>query len=376
MNWMAQALDLAEQGKFSTKPNPMVGCVIVKNNQLIGAGAHTHYGGPHSEVIALLQAGSDAKGADVYVNLEPCTHHGHTPPCVDALINAGVKSVTIATTDPNPLVNGKGIERLRGAGIQVTVGILEDQAYALNEIFFHYITQKKPFVLAKWAMSLDGKIALSNGSSKWITDLKARSHGHELRKKVSGVIVGAHTVRLDNPQLNVRYVPTDQQPRPIIITKSGHIPFHSYVLERSRNPLIFTSEHACPDFLRFLKEQQISFYQFPLEEGHLPLSTILTTIAYEKMSSVLVEGGSYLLSAFFKQKLVNRLYTYIAPKIIGGTQSLMPIAGENLTHIYKAMQLTTQKIIPLDQDLCLEADTSITPKNYNDFVQLQEKAHV
>lgn len=361
MDWMAKALEIAEQGRFTTQPNPMVGCVIVKNNQIVGSGAHMEFGGHHAESIALSQARDEAQDADVYVNLEPCSHFGNTPPCVDALIRAKVKSVHVATLDPNPLINGQGVEKLRQSGIEVIVGKHQEQAYQLNEVFFHYIIHKKPFVSAKWAMSLDGKIATSQGVSQWITGHQARDHAHELRRRVGGIMVGAGTIRKDNPQLTVRHQPTDSHPRPILITNSGHIPHHSHALKPERNPLIIVSEQSSQEFLRFLKNQELKYYPLASSHGQIPISLVLEILAHEKISSLLIEGGSYLLTEFVKQQEIQRLYVYIAPNIMGGRKSMSPIQGPDLDNLSMTWNFSFKRTIPLGEDLCLVAEPSSPP---------------
>lgn len=379
MDWMAQALQLAEQGRTTCMPNPMVGCVIVKDNQIIGSGAHLKAGSPHAEIIALEQAGEWAKGADVYLTLEPCSHFGRTPPCVDSMIRAGVKTVHIALPDPNPLVNGQSIQKLHQAGIGITLGQCQEQAYQLNKIFFHYITQQQPFVIAKWAMSLDGKIVAPQGnksvqeenreSNRWITSEHARAHAHRIRAQVSAIMVGANTVRQDNPWLTARHGFSDSphtQPRPIVVTLSGEIPQDSNIFAPNRNAIVLTSNQTPQAFLHMLDKRCIEHYQFPLINKHLDLPTVLNKLASLQLSSLLVEGGSHLLTTFFSSDLVNQVYVYISPKIIGKEANLSPMLESDLS--VEEFILHPQQTLTLGPDLCLIAEMPKTPRTYSNFL--------
>ena len=373
MNWMKRAIDLAEKGRSTCPPNPMVGCVIVKNNHIVGEGYHQITGGPHAEIVALQQAQSQAYDADVYVTLEPCCHAGRTGPCIEVLIQAGVRRVHIAIQDPNPLVAGRGIEKLRQAGIEVLVGDCQDEAYYQNQTFFHYITKKSPYVIAKWAMTLDGKIATSRGQSKWITSETAREHAHGLRSQVCGIMVGGNTVRLDNSQLTVRVDVTQdhRQPRPIIVTASGNILLDSPLFESRRNPIIITSNQVPSSFLRDLENRRIDHHKFPLVEETLPMKDVLLLLAQtHHLRSILVEGGNQLLTAFHQEKLMNQVFIYMAPKIMGEANSLSPLGGRDLVDISQIESLHSQEFIPLGVDMCVMAKTAQTPLNYKEFLNV------
>ena len=380
MKFMAQALRMAEYGRTTCAPNPMVGCLIVKNNQIVGSGAHLKAGENHAEINALMQAGSHAQGADVYLTLEPCSHFGRTPPCVDALIAASVKSVHIAVSDPNPLVAGRGIEKLRHAGIEVFLGECAQEAYELNKVFFYYITQKKPFVIAKWAMSLDGKIAKNKHAALdrtcWITSESARAHAHVLRAHVGAIMVGENTVRLDNPELTVRHG-HDQGlsivPRPIVLTVAGDLPYSSKIFASGRNTLVMTSAKVNPYFLAMLDKNKIEHCIVPLDNNLLYLPDVVDKIASMGISSLLVEGGSQLLTSFFSAGLVNKVYTYMAPKIIGGVDSLSPINSEHFFAHNGASVLQKKEIIPLGCDVCFVSETGLTPATYGDFLAAQRR---
>ena len=380
MSFMAQALHIAERGRLTCAPNPMVGCVIVKNNEIVGSGAHLKAGEHHAEVYALMQAGDNARGADVYVTLEPCSHFGRTPPCVDALIKASVKSVHIAVVDPNPLVAGKSVEKLRAAGIEVFLGECAQEAYERNKVFFHYITTKKPFVIAKWAMSLDGKIAHSPSNitekNRWITLQAARMHAHTIRAQVGAIIVGENTVIIDDPDLTVRYGAEEKllvRPRPVVLTACGNIPYDSKILQSGRNTLVMTSIKASSDFLAMLDSKKIEYCFISLDENNfLHLPQVLDVLASKSVSSVLVEGGSQLLTSFFNAGLVNKVYTYVAPKIIGGIDSLSPITGSIFSCENSEFVLKHKEVLLLGQDICFVSETELMPARYSAFIELQK----
>ena len=373
---MAHALHIAEHGRLTCAPNPMVGCLIVKNNTIISSGAHLKAGEHHAEINALIQAGSDASGADVYLTLEPCSHFGRTPPCVDALIAASVKSVHIAISDPNPLVAGRGIEKLRHAGIEVILGECAQEAYELNKIFFYYITHKRPFVITKWAMSLDGKIAGNQSviteKNRWITSEQARAHAHTIRAQVSAIMVGENTVRIDNPELTVRHgVDVNISPRPIVMTVEGNLPYDRKLFAPNRNTLVMTSHKACRNFLAMLDRNNIEYCFVSLENNVLFLPEALDIIASKGISSILVEGGSQLLTSFFNAGLVNKVYTYMAPKIIGGIDSLSPIISGNFLNENDAFVLKQKEIVSLGPDICFVSETSLMPATYDTFIATQ-----
>jgi diaminohydroxyphosphoribosylaminopyrimidine deaminase/5-amino-6-(5-phosphoribosylamino)uracil reductase len=372
MDWMLEALTLAEQGRYTCAPNPMVGCIIVKDGKVVGSGFHQKTGAPHAEQLALGNAGHQAHGADVYVTLEPCCHYGRTPPCADLLIQKNVKNVYIAMEDPNPQVRGQGISRLRAAGINVHIGIHQERAYKLNEVFCYFITQNQPFVNVKWAMSLDGKIAPAQTQTCWITSKEASSHAHELRAQVAGVAVGAGTVRTDNPHLDVRHIVTTHQPRPLIFTTSGHIPATSYLLRQGANTIVLTSNRAPTSFFKLLEDRNIDYLVTPVYQTQLDLTEALKKIAALDISSILVEGGSHLLTHFVQHQLVHRIYAYIGPKIIGGKGSLSPfkdMEGADVTLI----PLTT---IPLGPDVCMVSDTLPVPRKRQGFLHKKELSDV
>lgn len=313
-DYMQRALRLAERGIFSTAPNPRVGCVLVKDGKIVGEAYHQYSGHAHAEALALQQAGEQAHGATAYVTLEPCAHHGQTPPCAQALIDSEIKRVVIACVDPNPLVAGKGIALLEQAGIAVTTGVEQVQALSLNEGFFQRINQQRPFVRLKLATSLDGKTALANGQSQWITCAEARQDGHYWRLYSDAVIAGSGSIINDNARLNARYdsdLP-QKQPLRVIIDSQGKTPTDVAIFSIA-SPILIASTCApskhYPDFV-----EQI---QLPANGKHLCLPSLLTALGERGVNNVLVEAGQALASAFIGQDLVDELLLYLAPTLIG-----------------------------------------------------------
>lgn len=311
--YMQRALELAEKGRFTVSPNPMTGCVIVNNDMIVGEGFHNKAGHPHAEINALLVAGSKAKGATVYVNLEPCCHYGRTPPCAKALIAAGVKKVVISYLDPNPLVLGKGVAELRSAGIEVEIGLEAERAMQLNEIFNYYITKKKPFVILKWAMSLDGKTIAQSGDSRQISALQTQHHAHELRQVVDAVIVGAKTALIDNPQLTARLDAPEngRQPLRIVLANNTRLPAHLRLFNQDEaKTLLVTSR---PDHYREISELGVEVLALP----EPTIASLLIALGKREITSVLVEGGRTLQESFFQAGAVNKIHVYLANVIIG-----------------------------------------------------------
>lgn len=328
-DYMLQALHLAEKGRFTVSPNPMVGCIIVKDDCIVGTGFHQRAGEPHAEIYALEEAGNKAKDATAYLTLEPCTHYGRTPPCINALIQAGVKNVYIASLDPNPIVCGKGVTALESAGINVEVGSCQKQAEELNEIFFHYITQKSPFVISKWAMSLDGKTITNAEDSRQISSTESQYHAHQLRRAVDAILVGANTVRCDNPQLTARLLPNNEkmskQPIRIILSRSGELPPQSKILDPmlpGKTIIISAKKIQQNEFTNANVENIV----LPSDEnGFINISMLLEELGKREITSLLVEGGMNVHQQFFQENKVNRIDVYLAPTIIGISPKKQPI---------------------------------------------------
>ena len=357
-NYMQFALQLAKKGQYTASPNPLVGCVIEKNGHIIGCGWHKAPGSPHAEIEALKKAGSLAKNSNVYVNLEPCFHFGKTPPCVDALIAAQVNSVHIPFIDPNPLVNGQSVKKLQNAGIKVYLGEEAEKARQLNEVFLYYMTHKAPFIIAKWATTLDGKIATRTGDSKWITSIKARTDSHKLRCKVDAILVGANTVIQDDPRLTPHLINSPkviQQPLRIVLDARGKIPEQRNIFQSSpENTLIITTKYSSKQWQNKIKSTGAEIWIIETnQKGEIDLNCLLKRLGKIEMSSLLVEGGSKTLTSFFKLKLINKIYTYIAPKIIGDIEACPPVFGFDIFQISQALNLDVQQTKRLGDDLLM-----------------------
>ena len=349
--FMKKALSLAKKGAGKVSPNPMVGAVVVKDGEIISTGYHAYYGGPHAEAVALEKAGEKARGATLYVNLEPCVHFGKTPPCVPRIIDAGIKRVVIATLDPNPLVSGKGVKMLREAGIDVTVGVLEKEAKKLNEAFFKWIKTKVPFVVLKIASTLDGKIATYSGNSKWITSLESRKLVHKYRAFYDAVLVGAGTVLKDNPELTVRLM-RGRNPVRVILDSSLRIPLSSKVLAANGRRIVFHSEDVSSDKLERLRDMGVELYAVPGEGEVLDLHEVLRKLGEIGIASVMVEGGREIFSSFLREELADKLIYFIAPKILGG--GIGPFDEVELCTIGESIELKDVRVRRVGSDLLVE----------------------
>jgi diaminohydroxyphosphoribosylaminopyrimidine deaminase/5-amino-6-(5-phosphoribosylamino)uracil reductase len=319
---MQQALRLAREGTGFVSPNPLVGCVIVKDGEVVGQGYHQRFGGPHAEVHALQEAGPRATGAVLYVNLEPCCHTGKTPPCVDAILGAGVGRVVAALRDPNPLVAGGGVARLQQAGIAVTVGVCEAEARTLNEAFIKYVTTGTPFVTLKCAVSLDGKMATRTGASQWITSPLARQEVHWLRHAADALLVGLGTVLQDDPLLTTR-LPDRQGVNPlrVIVDSTLRLPARARVAAVTPDcrTLVATTASAAPEQRRRLTEQGLEIVVLPAyDDGRVDVEALFHYLGQCQIASVLVEGGATLNATLLQRRLIDKVLCFIAPKIIGG----------------------------------------------------------
>jgi diaminohydroxyphosphoribosylaminopyrimidine deaminase / 5-amino-6-(5-phosphoribosylamino)uracil reductase len=313
--YMAEALRLAERGRNTTTPNPRVGCVIVRGEAVVGRGWHERAGGPHAEVTALAEAGAAAHSASVYVNLEPCSHHGRTPPCADALVRAGVKRVVAAVRDPNPLVTGQGFERLGAAGIEVAEGLMETEARELNIGFVSRMTRGRPWVRLKLAASLDGRTALENGSSQWITGEEARRDAHRLRAASCALLTGIGTVRDDDPQLTVRHVETSRQPVRVVVDSRLETPAQARVLAGG-GTLVFAAVED-PVKRRELEARGAQVVLLPDASGKVDLAAMMRELGKRGINEVLVEAGFKLNGSLLKAGVVDELVIYFAPHLLG-----------------------------------------------------------
>lgn len=335
---MGRALRPAARGEGRVEPNPMVGAVIVRGAQIISEGWHRRFGGPHAEVEALRAAGRRARGSTVYVTLEPCCHWGKTPPCTDALIAAGVRRVVVAVRDPFPPVAGRGIRRLRAAGMRVDVGILEKEARQLNAPFFQRVTTRKPWVILKWAQSLDGKIATRAGESKWITSLESRRRAHTLRGRVDAVVVGIGTVMTDDPELTCRLVRPRRVATRVVLDTHLRIPLRSKLVRTARRTpvLVFCGRSAPATRQRRLAEAGVEVCTIPSRRAGLSLVALLDELGRRSMTNVMIEGGGKLLGSFFDAGLANEVVAFVAPKLIGGAAAPGPLGGEGIAAIKTA----------------------------------------
>ncbi|GEK89368.1 diaminohydroxyphosphoribosylaminopyrimidine deaminase [Alkalibacterium putridalgicola] len=353
--YMKRALELAEKGRGFTSPNPMVGAVIVKNGQIIGEGYHERFGEAHAEVNAIDSATEPVEGGTIYVTLEPCSHYGKTPPCSDLIIDRKLKKVVVAAMDPNPLVSGRGLDRLRKAGIEVVEGVLEAESNKLNEVFNKFITTQTPFVLMKYAMSLDGKIATQTGDSKWISSEKSREHAHHLRGYLSGIMVGIGTVLKDDPQLTCR-VPGYPNPVRILLDSQLRVPLDSKILkdQDEAQTLILTTEHAPLSMRREIEKLGVEVLTVPERDEKVDLKAARSELGKKGIDSILLEGGGTLNAAALEAGIVDKVTIYIAPKIIGGAEAISPVMGRGVETIKDAYGLSDLQVTKLNEDIFVE----------------------
>lgn len=374
--YMGLALRLARQGYGSTSPNPMVGAVLVKGGQIIGRGWHHRAGEPHGEIEAIQNATrrrNSVKGATLYVTLEPCSSHGRTPPCTDAIIAAGIKHVIVGATDPNPQHSGKGFEILRRAGIAVTKDILAQECEQLNEAFNHWIVHRTPFVIVKAAMTLDGKIAAATRESKWITGAKARAFGMKLRQAADAILVGINTILADDPSLTVRGLKIEgrgaksaisnrHRLRRIVLDSQARVPLKSKVVSDSQTELttIVVSESAPPKRVSALSKCANVIVVPSAHRGLLNLPWLLKRLGSQNVTSLLVEGGGEVNGSFLLQRLAQRVAFFYAPKIVGGRNSIRAVAGNGIMRLDEALRLIEPEYRRLGEDLLLTARIAST----------------
>ena len=389
--FMQRALTLAAKGKGRTSPNPAVGAVIVKNNKIIAGGYHKKAGTPHAEILALKKAGAKARGATLYVNLEPCCHTGKkTPPCTKAIIKAGIKKVVTAMIDPNSKVSGRGIRELQNAGIETRVGIMRTEAKRLNEAFIKFITKKEPFVILKVAQSLDGKIATAKGESKWITGEDARKYVHKLRNEVDAVLVGIGTVKKDNPSLTCR-IKGGRNPFRVIVDSALRIPLNAKVLKHKDGKTIIAAISPNPPTSPFEKggcrgiiksrfgegryrgifsKKFLADYQKKIDllrnrgvqilitkkdkNGMVNLKSLMKELAKLDISSVMIEGGSSINASAVSNGIVDKIMMFTACKIIGGTDAVPSFGGKSIASINRAKTLRNVKIRTIGSDILIE----------------------
>lgn len=352
--WMKRVLRLAEKGRGRTSPNPMVGAILVKDSRAVGDGYHAKAGEPHAEIIALQKAEKEAKEATLYLNLEPCTHYGKTPPCAPAVIEAGVRRVVIGMKDPNPLVKGRGVEALKRAGLDVDVGILENECRRLNDAFCKYILNKEPFLILKVAATLDGKIATRKGESQWISGEASRRFVHRLRDQVDGVIVGIGTVLKDDPMLTAR-VKGAKYPYRIILDSRLRIPENAKVIEIfPSKTIVATTELAPGEKVERLEKKGVRVLILDSKKGRVDLKPCLFKLGEMGMMSLLVEGGSQLNGSFLDEGLIDKIFLFLSPKLIGDPQALGIFGGHGVPSLKEAIPLSGLKVKRIGEDLLLE----------------------
>jgi diaminohydroxyphosphoribosylaminopyrimidine deaminase/5-amino-6-(5-phosphoribosylamino)uracil reductase len=351
IEYMQRALDLAGRARGETAPNPMVGAVIVRGSRVVGEGYHRRAGKAHAEIEALRRAGQNAKGADLYVTLEPCCHWGRTGPCTDAIIEAGIKRVIVATSDPNPKVKGKGIRALRSAGIEVVNGVLRDQARRLNEVYLNWARNQRPFVTLKLAQSLDGRIATATGDSQWISCAASRKRAHQLRAENDAVMVGMGTVRSDNPSLTVRHV-KGRNPYRIVVTASADLPRSCHLLTDNSDvkTIVATSGAGAERLTRRAGKCQLTIWEIDHDpDGLLRLSDLLSKAGGFGIQSVLVEGGSRLATSLLEEQLVNKFIAFVAPRVVGTGRDA--IDDLEIRRIANAIEFKPFEFVPSGKDV-------------------------
>ncbi len=352
--WMS--IDLARQGRGRTSPNPMVGAVVVQGSEVVATGYHQAAGSPHAEVIALEKAGDNAIGATLYLNLEPCAHQGRTGPCTEAIINSGIARVVAAMEDPNPLVAGRGFARLQEAGVKVKVGVLEEKAKQLNEVFIRYITDKMPFVSLKVAMSLDGKIGTKTGESHWITGEKARQFVHRLRDNTDVIMVGIDTVLKDDPRLTTRMEGGGgKDPLRVVVDSTARLPLEAKVINSGSkaHTILAVTEQAPRDKLRALQSRGVEVLTMPAIDNRVNLQVLMKSLAERELTAVLVEGGGTLNFSLLESGLIDKFFVFIAPIVIGGRDSPTAFAGKGVDSLKNAWSIENIELKQFDRDLLL-----------------------
>ena len=354
IKYMQRAINLAERGRGWTSPNPLVGCVIVKNGKIVAEGYHEKIGGWHAERNAILNSDADITGATVYVTLEPCCHHGRTPPCSNLLIERGIKKVFIGSRDPNPLVSGKGAKQLRTAGVEVVEDFMREECDKLNPIFFHYIQTKRPYVLLKYAMTADGKIATSTGESKWITGETARAKVQETRHQYSAIMVGVETVLADNPMLNSR-MPNARQPIRVVCDSQLRTPLDCQLVQTA-NEYRTVIATVCEDLQKIEQYRPfgVEMLVCKAKNKRVDLEDLLQKLGEMQIDSLLIEGGSSLNFSALESGMVNRVHCYIAPKLVGGKQAKTPIGGEGIVDLSRAVKLKLVSMEMVGEDILID----------------------
>ncbi|HSP88218.1 MAG TPA: bifunctional diaminohydroxyphosphoribosylaminopyrimidine deaminase/5-amino-6-(5-phosphoribosylamino)uracil reductase RibD, partial [Ignavibacteriaceae bacterium] len=345
-SYIKLAIEIAKKGDGKVSPNPLVGCIVVKNDRILGAGFHEKFGGKHAEVNAIEKAGSNVEGAILFTNLEPCSHFGKTPPCVDLIISSKIKKVVIGTLDMNPKISGKGVKKLKAAGIEVKVGVLENECISLNKFFFKYITKKLPYITLKTAQTIDGKIADKAGESSWISSVPSRKYVHSLRAKYDAVLVGAGTVEKDDPKLTVRLA-EGRNPKRIILDPDLGLKLNHKIFSRNsdKNLIVITSKKSIGKKRRINKLNSLGvtiLFAKEEREDRINLKSALRELQKIGIASVLVEGGSQVFTSFIKENLFDDLLTFISPKILGCG---IPVVGNlGIKQLQKSLKIKINNV--------------------------------
>lgn len=354
--YMKLALEYAEKGCGWVNPNPMVGAVVVKDGRVIGTGYHQRYGELHAERNALASCTEPPQGATLYVTLEPCCHYGKTPPCTEAILGSGIRRVVVGSADPNPLVAGKGIQILRRHGIEVTEGVLREACVAINEVFFHFIQTRMPYVVMKYAMTMDGKIATRSGQSKWITDETARRRVQEDRHRYSGIMVGVGTILADGPLLTCR-LPGGRNPVRIVCDSRLRTPLNTRVVRTTGEaPTILATCSQDEALARTYRGAGCEVLTLPSKDGHVDLRKLMASLGKKEIDSVLLEGGSVLNWSALQSGVVNKVQAYVAPKLFGGADAKSPVGGIGVEDPKKAFRLAPPQVTRLGEDILLESE--------------------
>ncbi|HEV3205105.1 MAG TPA: bifunctional diaminohydroxyphosphoribosylaminopyrimidine deaminase/5-amino-6-(5-phosphoribosylamino)uracil reductase RibD [Gemmataceae bacterium] len=350
--WMGRALELAERGRGHVEPNPLVGAVVVREGRIVGEGWHQRFGEAHAEVHALAAAGAAAAGASLYVTLEPCCHQGQTPPCTAAIIKAGIVRVVAAMADPFPPVAGQGFIALEKAGIRVERGLGENRARRLNAPYLKLLASGRPYVHAKWAMTLDGKIATRTGASQWISNAESRTKVHALRGRMDAIIVGIGTVLTDDPQLTAR-PPGPRIPYRVVLDSSGRLPENSLLARTAREvPVILVTGSHCPDQRREELRKRGCEILVPVERDHRPaIPALLAELGRRRMTNVMVEGGARVLGSFWDNRAIDEVHVFIAPRLVGGQDAVTPLAGTGAAMLAEGITLADCHIQELATDI-------------------------
>ncbi len=363
MDYMEQALSLARLALGQVSPNPAVGAVVVQNDVVVGQGYTQPPGSSHAEIVTLQEAGDRAPGGVMYVTLEPCCHYGRTPPCTQAIIDAGIAEVHISMFDPNPLVYGRGRDELESKNIKTYIGEHEDEAKEINEAYTKFITTGMPFITAKFAMSLDGKIATRNGESRWISSEESRKYVHNLRHSADAILVGVNTILIDDPQLTCRSGggkggTAREQPLRVIVDGRGRTPITARVFSEPGRTLLALGRPATPEEAKAFARAGAEVLELPSEGGTVDLERLFRALGEREITSVLVEGGGILLGSLFDQKLVDKVVAFIAPIIIGGEEAKTPVAGKGVGQVADSLRLQRVRTEKFDGDVMVSGYVS------------------